>query len=196
MFEQIRPSQIFNLRILVIALWAVLASVALYLFFFHREATQKELSDLMSASLWMAGVVYFVLNVLRGFIFLPAFPLVILGIAFFPPIPLFVLTLAGILIPAAVIYRFPSAFPFRDSLGARYDGIMEKVDYWLKRSELPVLIVWSFLPFTPTNVIVWVSGLLALKFWKVMLGVAIGSGANCALYIFLGDYLLRVSGWK
>ena len=196
MFIRFSPRQILDLRVIGVVLWAILALVAVYLFLFHRQATQTELNDLMSASLWMAGAVYFVLNVLRGFIFLPAFPLIIIGIAFFPPLPLFLLTLAGILIPAVVIYRFPAAFPFQDSLGSRYEMFMKKVDHWLKRGELPVLIAWSFLPFTPTNVIVYVSGLLRIGLGKMLFGVAVGSGANCALYIFLGDYLLRASGLK
>lgn len=189
-------SRILSLRWIMIILWVVIAGTAFYLFLFHRHATQQELRSLMSMSLWVAGVIYLILNVLRGFIFLPAFPLVLIGIAFFPPIPLFLLTLTGILVPAVFIYWFPAAFHFKESLGERYNAIMEKVERWLKKGEMPVLIAWSFLPFTPTNVIIYVAGLLKLSFRKVMIGVAVGSGANCALYIFLGDYLLRASGLK
>jgi len=150
----------------------------------------------MSSSLWAACAIYFVLNILRGFIFLPTLPLVLIGIAFFPPLPLFVITLAGILIPVIFIYRFPTAFQIREILGTRADEIMAKVEKGLSKGGLPLITAWSFIPLTPTNVMVYVAGQLRYDLRKLLLGVAVGSGANCALYIFLGDYVLRVSGLK
>jgi hypothetical protein len=35
-----------------------------------------------------------------------------------------------------------------------------------------------------------------VRFWKCLVGVAIGEGAICGIYIFLGDSLLRTMGWR
>jgi uncharacterized membrane protein YdjX (TVP38/TMEM64 family) len=62
----------------------------------------------------------------------------------------------------------------------------------LARYELPIIIGWSFFPLAPTDLIVYVCGVLRVDFRKCLLGVTIGEGAICAIYIFLGDYFLRV----
>lgn len=187
---------VLRYRFALIALWVTVTAVAVYLFFFHREATQRELHDLMSISLRVAGAVYLLLTILRGLVFMPAAPLVLLGIAFFPPLPLFLLTLIGNLIPAACIYLFPEKLHLKEILSEGHNKMVARLHMLLNRAELPVITAWSFLPFTPTDLIVYVCGLLRIDFKKTMLGVALGAGANCALYIFLGDYLLRMTGWK
>lgn len=174
----------------------MVTAVAVYLFFFHREATQQELRDVMSTSLWIAGLVYLALTILRGVIFMPAAPLVLLGIAFFPPLPLFILTIVGNLIPAACIYLFPEKLRLKEAFGEGHNKTIAHIHMLLNRGEFWVITVWSFLPFTPTDVIVYVCGLARINFKKTMLGVAVGSGANCAIYIFLGDYILRMTGLK
>jgi hypothetical protein len=39
-------------------------------------------------------------------------------------------------------------------------------------------------------------GVFRVRFWKCLVGVAIGEGAICGIYIFLGDSLLRTMGWR
>jgi hypothetical protein len=41
-----------------------------------------------------------------------------------------------------------------------------------------------------------VCGVLKVDFRKCVLGVGIGEGIICAIYIFLGDYALRAFGLK
>lgn len=183
-------------RYALIALWVVLTAVAVYLFFFHREATQTELRDVMSTSLWVAGLVYLVLTILRGVVFMPAAPLVLVGIAFFPPLPLFLLTVIGNVIPAAAIYLFPEKLRLKEAFGEGHNKMIAQIHMLLNRGEFLVITIWSFLPFTPTDLIVYVCGLARIDFKKTMLAVALGSGANCAIYIFLGDYILRITGLK
>jgi hypothetical protein len=40
--------------------------------------------------------------------------------------------------------------------------------------------------------VVYVCGVLRIDFRRCLLGVAIGEGAICAIYIFAGDYALRL----
>jgi uncharacterized membrane protein YdjX (TVP38/TMEM64 family) len=61
----------------------------------------------------------------------------------------------------------------------------------LQRHELPVIIGWSFFPLAPTDLICYVCGGLRVNFPKFLLGVLIGEGTICAIYIFLGGEALR-----
>lgn len=191
-----RKSFVARHRPLMLVLWVAVVAAATYLFIFEREATQRELREAMSTSLFTAGFLYLLLGGLRGFTFLPAAPLLLLGVAFFPPVLLFVLTLAGILISSAIIYWFSESLHLEEVFNERYAQMMAKLKGLLQHRELPVITAWCLFPVTPTDLIVYVCGVLRVDFRKCMLGVAIGAGANCAVVIFLGDYLLRLFGLK
>lgn len=180
----------------MLVLWVAVVATATYLFIFEREATQRELREAMSTSLFTAGFLYLLLGGLRGFTFLPAAPLLLLGVAFFPPVLLFVLTLAGVLISSAIIYWFSESLHLEEVFSERYAQVMARLKGLLQHRELPVITAWCLFPVTPTDLIVYVCGVLRIDFRKCMLGVAVGAGANCAVVIFLGDYLLRFFGLK
>jgi len=185
-----------RLRLALLSVWVLVIGATAYLFLFQRAAIQNELRDVMSVSMFFAGFIYLLLGSLRGFTMFPAAPLLVLGIAFFPPLTLFLLTLAGIMISSAIIYWFFGSLHLEEVFNLRYPRMMDRVKSLLHRRELPVIIAWSFFPLTPTDLLVFVCGVLKVDFKKTMLGVAIGAGANCGIYIFLGDHLLRLSGMK
>jgi uncharacterized membrane protein YdjX (TVP38/TMEM64 family) len=64
----------------------------------------------------------------------------------------------------------------------------------INRYELPIIIAWSFFPLAPTDLICYVCGVPRVRFWKFLLGVTIGEGAICAIYIYGGDQILRWLG--
>ena len=61
----------------------------------------------------------------------------------------------------------------------------------LQRNELPIIVGWSFFPLAPTDLICYVCGVLEVDFKKFLFGILLGEGTICAIYIFLGDYVLR-----
>ena len=191
------PPFLFRYRWAFIALWAAAIAFGLYLFIFHRAGTQQDLRLAMSASIYTAGLVYLILTIIRGLIMVPAAPLVLVGVAFLPPWPLFFFTLVGTVISSVIIYLFPEYLQLEKLFGSRATKLIDRLRRILaQRDGLLVIAVWSFIPFTPTNLIVYTCGLLQISLRKTILGVALGSAANSALYIFLGDYLLRFFGLK
>lgn len=180
-------------RFVLLGLWAVVVVATLYFFFFQREAAQRALQGTMSTSLVLAGCVYLLLGCVRGFTLLPVTSLLVVGVAFFPPWPLLALTLMGIVLSSASVYWFSEALHLEEVfLKPKHVRVMERLKTLLQRHELPIIIGWSFFPLAPTDLIVYVCGVLRVNFWKCLLGVLIGEGAICAIYIFLGDHALRL----
>jgi uncharacterized membrane protein YdjX (TVP38/TMEM64 family) len=136
--------------------------------------------------------VYLALGCVRGFTLIPSTSLVLAAVAFIPPVPLFVLTLAGILVSSACIYRLSASLHFYEVFERRHMHRVERMRALLERHELPIIIGWSFFPLAPTDLICYVCGVLEVNFAKCLIGVGIGEGAICGLYIFAGDYLLRL----
>jgi len=140
----------------------------------------------------VGGTAYLILGCIRGFTLIPSTSLILLAIAFFPPGPLFVLTLAGILVSSASIYYFAEVLAIDELLRRRHAASFDRVKGLLARYQLPVIIGWSFFPLAPTDLVVYLCGIMRVSLLKCLVGVAIGEGAISALYIFGGDQFLRL----
>lgn len=152
-------------------------------------AEQLAAAFLESAVLGYA--VYLGLGAVRGFTLMPVTPLVLAGVPFLPPTPLFVLTIIGIAISSASIYFASGLFGLDERLARSHPERVEQVRAALERRQLPIIIGWSFLPFAPTDLVCYVCGVMKVNFARFLLGVCIGEGAICAIYIYGGDGLLR-----
>ena len=185
-----------DVRRILTAVWLLGAAAALYVYFFHREVLEDLLSGAATTSLLAAGALYLVLGCLRGFTLVPATSLVLLGIVFFEPWPLFLLTLVGILASSACVYYFAEALHLDEILKRKHEKRMRQLHGLLERRGLPIVISWSFFPLLPTDAVCYLAGVVRMRVSKMLLGVAIGEGAICAIYIFLGDSLLRTLGLR
>lgn len=177
-------------RSLVMLVWIVLLSAALYAYFFHANALQRLLEKLSAAppiSLYMG---YLALGCIRGFTLLPATYLVVAGMLVLPPVPLYLLTVVGIVVSSAAVYYFAEAMRFDRMFERRYPAQVARLRALIARRELPIVIIWSFFPIAPTDLVCYVCGSLKIDVRKCLLGVSIGEGAICAIYIFLGGQAL------
>lgn len=181
-----------RLRLLLIGLWLAVVGATIYAFLTRREALQHALADASSASFLAGAAVYLVFGCLRGFTLIPSTTLVVAAIPVFPPVPLFLLTLAGILISSSSIYFFAESLHLEEVFAGLHSERMARLRAAMTRYELPVIIGWSFFPLAPTDLICYVCGIYGVRFLKCVVGVAIGEGAICAIYIFFGDWFLRL----
>jgi uncharacterized membrane protein YdjX (TVP38/TMEM64 family) len=163
----------------------------LYAFLFHRDLIQRQLQAATSVSVVAGGAVYLLLGAIRGFTLIPSTTLVVAAVAFFPPARLFALTLVGILMSSTCIYWFSESIGLGDVLARRHPDAVARLTAALRQHELPIIIGWSFFPLAPTDLICYVCGVLRVSFLKCLIGVAVGEGTICGIYIFLGDHLLQ-----
>lgn len=168
-------------------LWLALivASLTLY-FLFPDTFAPANIRRFFSANLVTGLGIYFLLSCLRGFTLIPLTPLLVAGILVFPPWPLFIINLGGILVSSAVVYYLARWLRFHIFFDSRYPQQLDRLTRLLNKRELPVITVWGFLPIVPTDLIVYVCSVLGISPFKTLLGVSLGEGLICALYIFGG----------
>lgn len=172
-------------------LWVTVAAGALYLYFFKREAVQAELRDALSASFWIASLSYLLIGALRAFTLVPAtFPLLI-AMPFFDPWVLLGLTIPCIAISSSICYWFAEALHLDEVVEKQYPKQIAQLKRLLQSYQLPIIVGWSFMLFLPTDVLCYVCGSLKINYKKFLIGVVIGEGTVYAIYIFLGDWVLR-----
>jgi uncharacterized membrane protein YdjX (TVP38/TMEM64 family) len=180
------------LRGLRVAVWALFAASFALLYYRYSGAWGSEIGGLAMSSAWLGYAVYMLLGAVRGFAFIPVTNLVVLAIPIFPPVPLLVLTLAGIALSSASIYAFAGSLKLADYFERKHARHTERVRAALRSNPTAIVTAWSFLPIVPTDLICYVCGVMKVSFTRFMLGVLVGEGAICALYIFAGSSLLEL----
>ena len=174
----------------MLLLWIAILATALYGYFFHRNALQALLVDLSASPPFWIYAVYLALGCLRGFTLVPATYLVLAGMLVLPPLPLYLLTVAGIIVSSAAVYYFAEAMEFDRFFERKYPRQTARLRALMARRELPIVIVWSFFPIAPTDLVCYVCGTLKVDLKKCLLGITIGEGTICGIYIFLGGRAL------
>ena len=167
-------------------LWVMVASAALYVYFFERETLRRLALELAGASSGWTYAAYLFLGCIRGFTLVPATSLVLAGMLVLPPVPLYLLTLVGIVVSSAAVYEFAEAMQFDRYFEKRHGPQVARLRDLMRRRELPIVIAWSFFPIAPTDLVCYVCGALKVDLRKCLLGVTIGEGTICGIYIFLG----------
>ena len=180
-----------RIRYFVIAVWILVVIAALYLYFFRRDVLQTQLQSAFSISTFSGCLIYFLFGCIRGLTLIPSAYLVFAAIPFLPRTPLLALTIVGILISSTSIYFFSEEMRLDAFFQRRHTAKVARVKEVLQKNELSIIIGWSFFPLAPTDLICYVCGALEVDFKKFLLGILIGEGSICAIYIFLGDYILR-----
>lgn len=181
-----------KLRYLAIILWMFIVLGGLYIYFFERSLIQDQLAKSLSTSLILGYGVFLLLGSLRGFTLIPSTYLIIIGLLFFRPVPLFFLTLTGTMISSLSVYWFAESLHLHEYFERKHKKQVDKLTTILQKNELPIIIGWSFFPFTPTDLICYICGILEVNFKKFVLGIFIGEGICTAAYVFFGQYALRL----
>jgi len=179
-------------RKILLLVWLALLASALYIYGFHRDALQRLLLQLSDSPPSWVYAVYLALSCVRGFTLVPATYLVVAGMLVLPPVPLYALTLVGIVVSSTAVYYFAEAMEFDRFFERRYAPQVARLRALMTRRELPIVVAWSFFPIAPTDLVCYVCGALKVDLKKCLLGVTLGEGTICAIYIFLGGQAL---GW-
>lgn len=169
-----------------LVLWLLFVAAFVLLYWSRSGAWGSEFRDVAASSLLLGYVLYLALGCVRGFTLIPAANLVLLAIPIFPPLPLLVLTLVGILVSSASIYVFAGSLHLAEYFETKHAAAVARVRAALARNPTTIVMVWSFFPLAPTDLICYVCGAMRISFRRFMLGVLVGEGAICALYIFAG----------
>ena len=183
MTETTSPARLHVLRLVI---WLAFIAAFAFLYYHYASYWGTELTQIAAASAWIAYAVYVLLGALRGFALIPVTNLIVLAIPIFPPVPLLILTLVGIAISSACIYAFAGSLKLGEYLERKHARHIERLQHALRRNPTSIVTAWSFLPIVPTDLICYVCGVMRISFRRFLLGVLVGEGAICALYIFAG----------
>ncbi len=174
-------------------LWLILITggIIAYLFF-PQILSVSFLSEIVGNYYILSIVIYYLLLSFQGVVFMPS-PLIIVGVFIFNPIELFIVNMAGVMTSATIVYYFSKYLEFDIYFDARYSKYSQKIISTLKNKDVLIITGWSFFPFTPTNLVVYIGSTLRISVYKCLLGVFIGESLINAFYIITLTMLLKGS---
>lgn len=173
-------------------LWLGLVTICLSLYFLYPDFFSPQyLRQFFTGHLAEGLTLYFIISTLRGFTLIPSTPLVLAGVLVFPPWPLFLVNQAAVYTSSAIVYYMARYVRFDHFFQTHYEKQTVRLMALLHRRELPVIAIWGFAPMVPSDMIVYVCSVLRISVVKTLIGISIGEGAICALYIFAGAYSLN-----
>ena len=156
---------------------------------FSKEAIAKFISNYSSYS-W---AVFLVIHIVRGFVLLPSTPLIFAGVILFPTnlLGVLIISLVGILFSSLLIYFFSDKLGFSTIFKRRNNklGIIEKK--LSGKNGYLYIMMWSFIPVVPTDLICYVSGALKIKIQVFMLSIFLGELALCSIYIYGSAFFIN-----
>jgi uncharacterized membrane protein YdjX (TVP38/TMEM64 family) len=179
-----------KVRYAVIFVWVVFLLGSIYIYFFNRDFFETQFTGLAGASVYWAYFVFLLAGCLRGFSLIPVTYLIVAGVLLLPPVPVYILTIIGVMVSSTCVYYFSEYMDFDSYFETRYKKQVDRIKDLLSKNELPIVITWSFMPFLPTDIMCYVCGALNIDIRKFLLGIFIGEGVACAIYIFLGKEIL------
>jgi uncharacterized membrane protein YdjX (TVP38/TMEM64 family) len=168
-------------------LWAaVIAASLLLYYFFPAIFSPANLREFFAANLYAGLAAYLLLASLRGCTMIPLTPLLFAGILVFPPLPFLLVNMLGMVVSSALVYYLARYLRFDQFFDSHYPSQIAKLTGLLQNRELPVILLWSFAPVLPTDLIVYVCSVLRISVTKTLLGVLVGEAFICAMYIYGG----------
>ena len=176
--------------------WATLVAGVLVLWMAHPDTftTDAVQAALLACGPW-AFAAFVAVSLLRGALLVPSTPVVLAGGALFPHAgpAVFLVSMAGILLTAAVLYRFPGFAGYDVRLAARYPTQLARFQTRLATPQAPALVAaWAFFPAAPTDLICYAAGLVRMPLRGLMLGIVLGEVPLVAAYVFVGK---EVASW-
>lgn len=177
-------------KLLLVFLWLFILTFSLYIYFYDNSIITSRFIKIFSSSAILGYFVFLIASCLRGFTLIPVTYFIFAGIIFFPPWPLYIITMFGVVVSSLCVYYFSEYLNFDEYFETNYKKQVDKMRSVLSKNEFPIVVTWSFMPFLPTDLMCYVCGTLEVDVRKFILGIVLGEGIACAIYIFLGKEIL------
>ena len=175
--------------------WIVLILITVTLFLIYPNSfTAESLKAVLNDNSSLIMLAFTLLSCIRALFFLPSTLFVLMGTLLYPEEPVFVLivSMVGILIGASLVYKAAFILTpeqlFSGKNLTRMEGVRRKMDSY----GFSIVLLWSFFPAVPTDLICYVAGSIKMSFWKFILAVFLGEIVLVSIYIWTGKSIIEL----
>ncbi|WP_413701071.1 VTT domain-containing protein [Psychromonas sp. KJ10-10] len=180
-------------RLLKIAIWvsiAVLAITSMHWLINHYGVS--ELQDLIEQYYWYILSAYALLITLRGILFIPTMPAIIMMASSLDPLVMFVLTFFATLGSAYLVCLAVDYLDMQRKIDKFSGKSLKRAQNWINSSGVAAVTGWAFFPLVFTDIIVYLARLSGMPHKHILLGIAIGEGLLILILITVTEWLIAL----
>lgn len=172
--------------------WFILIFIISLLFFIKKDLFDIHFLNIFIKNYkFLAVFIYILMLTIIGITLIPTTPFAIAGLLFFSPIETLIYNLIAIIGAMTIIYYFSRYVGLDVLLEKKYPKQIIKLKKILKNKMLSIIILWSFIPIIPTDLIIYVASSLKISYKKCFFGVLIGEGLLNVFYIFFSHSVIN-----
>ena len=172
-------------------LWSlVIITAIIFLILNPRFLSPDYLKSLLEDYENFIWPIYIFMLIARVPLVFPPTPLLFLGFLLFPKLKLLVvlLVLLSTLLSATFFYFFAGNSGLGEYFHRKYPKQTSKIENMLSRpSALWFVIIWSFTPIAPIDLLCYLAGLVRIPFKYLIIGMIIGQLPILVAYAYLGQ---------
>ncbi len=117
-----------------------------------------------------------------------------MGLALFPEEPIFIIliNLVGVLIGGLLLYGAANYFTEESFFSEKKQRVLNKARSKMQQYGFPIVMLWSFFPAVPTDIICYVAGAVKMKLFPFILALLIGESILITIYVYSGKSLIEL----
>jgi uncharacterized membrane protein YdjX (TVP38/TMEM64 family) len=181
----------FNKKIIIYAWIILLLLVFIAYLYFPKIINLENFFNLISGNYILAILIFTIFVILRGFTLISPLIVTMASLILFSPLEVFIINSFGIVISSFLIYKVSDYLGFDDYIENNYQEKVKKIRKSFEKKEIPIMIGWSFFPFFPTDILVYVAASLKVSLWKCLVGIFIGTALINFISIYLAERLIQ-----
>lgn len=148
----------------------------------------SQMRELIIVNQWYVLIGYAVLISVRGILFIPTMPFILLMSSVIEAWLLFGVTLAASCCSAYLVCLAVDYLNIQRRIDALPGGSVKKAQEWINSMGVAAVAGWAFFPLVFTEIIVYLARLSGLTKKQLVVAVAIGEGFLIAILALLAEW--------
>ena len=174
----------------IIAIFTIILSYFIYPNYFKVDFITNKLNE----NQYLITFLYVLFTLFRSLLFIPATFALVLGLALFPDqlTFLFLINIFGILIGASLLYFGGKFFTPEHFFSEKKMKSLPKIKTKINEYGFGIVLLWSFFPLVPTDLICYVAGATRMQFIKFISAVFLGEIVLESIYHYTGESIINL----
>ncbi|WP_299144052.1 VTT domain-containing protein [uncultured Vibrio sp.] len=176
--------------IIKVAVWVSIVVITIFSIRWLNETyTLAEMRQFITDNQWYVLTGYAALISVRGLLFIPTMPFILLMASVVESWLLFGITLIASCCSAYLVCLAVDYLDFHKKLNALPSKSVKRAQNWINSMGVAAVSAWAFFPLVFTEIIVYLALLSGLTKRQLVVAVAIGEGLFIGLLTYLTDWV-------
>ncbi len=136
---------------------------------------------------------YIVLISIRGILFIPTMPVILLMASALDNVLMLVVTLTATCFSSYLVCIAVDYMGFKSRIANMSSKSIRKAQSWVQNYGIVAIAGWAFFPFVFTEIIVYLARIAGISKQQIILSVALGEGLMLCILVYITDWFINLT---